>query len=198
MKARSALLSGAAAAVIAMSAGPATAAPDTLVYDIVAGWTVQTDRAHGFRCFMEARYEGSSMIRLGYDEAGERMHLVVGDPVWDTLVPGKDYAVTIRFGDAPPWSGSATGHVVEGETDRMALRFAIDTSRRSAFVDQLMTAYSVDVSHDGGGSVNLSLAGSYRAALKLDECQESMARVEDGSRAEPERPARGDVLSASN
>lgn len=199
MKARSALLSAAAASVLAIGGGPATAASDTLVYEIVAGWTIHTDRARGFRCFMEARYEGSSMIRLAFDETGERMHLLVGDPVWDTLAAGDNYAATIRFGDASPWSGSATGHVVQGETNRTALRFEIESSGRSAFVEQLMKAHSVDVSYEGGDSLNLSLAGSYQAALKLTECQESMARVEGGGpRPESEPPARRDAFAVSN
>ena len=188
------------ATVFALAIAAATASADTFVYDIVGGWTIHTDRGRGFSCFMQAQYEGGSTIRVGFDATGELMHLMVADPVWESLRPGIDYPVEIRFGDEPPWSGHATGYLVDGESPQTTLRFEVGTAGRADFVEQLMRAYSVDVSLDGGAALSLSLAGSYRAALKLTECQEAMVGTDEAPRAEPEPDSdprsRGGELSA--
>lgn len=167
----------AALALVACAVGTSASAADTFVYDIVGGWTVHTDRARNFTCFMQARFEGDSVIRLGYDMNGRGVQIFVADPAWSSISPDTTYSAEISFGDETAWQGEATGVTLDEDSGLRALSFAVDAGRAQGLKDQLMRRYSVSVAYDGREPVTLSLGGSYRAGLKLDECQESMAEV---------------------
>lgn len=176
------VFSGATALVLLTSAGPSFAARDTFVYDIVAGWTVHTDRARDFACFMEAEFDGGSVLQAGYDDSSGGLYMAVADPAWGSITDGESYDVEIVFGEQSAWSGNATGISLENEANQQGLRFDVEDGPADAFMQQLMGEYSVSVARGGGDPVTLSLDGSYAAALRLDECQQEM--VEEN--AEPE------------
>lgn len=196
MKSLSRLMEGAALAALVGAAGAGHAASDTFVYEIVSGWTVHTDRARDFSCSMEARYEGGSVIRLGFDEGGDSMYLVVGDPAWAALEVGRRYEAEVAVGDESAWASRASAVVMDEEAGLRGLRVDLGPDRGEAVTRRLMREYSVTVGYDGGEPLELSLGGSYQAGLKLTECQEAMAELRDRSGPASETQAEADTLSA--
>lgn len=167
-------LSGLAAAALFGFSGPAATASDTFVYEIVAGWTIRTDLTQNYACYAETLYEGESILRVGFD-ADKRLFVRVGDPQWNRIQAGGSYDVAFDFGDDAVWTRSAEGYAFDTETAQPGLHVDIARDEAERFMTAFMHELALDVTFEDREALSLSLAGSYRAGTKLDECQATMA-----------------------
>jgi hypothetical protein len=167
--------------------GVSAAAGDTIVYEIVSGWTIRTDLNQNYACYAETLFEGDSIIRVGFD-ATKSVFVTVGDPSWSAIEPGETYSVELDFGDDAPWASSGSGVALDTETAQPGLHVEIDSADGRRFIDAFMKQLVVDVSFEDREALSLSLAGSYRAGAKLDECQAAMAELRRPTHSEPAEP----------
>jgi hypothetical protein len=165
-----------AVALLAALAAPVgtLAAPGEVVYDIVAGWTIRTDLNQDYACYAETTYEGQTILRVGYD-AGRKLFVRVGDPEWASLEAEQSYGVELDFGDESTWSEQASGYAFNTDAGQPGLIFEIDAEKARPFLRAFREQVAVDVTLEGRQPISLSLAGSYRAGARLEDCQVEMA-----------------------
>jgi hypothetical protein len=140
-----------------------------LVYGNVSGWTVLTDPDHDYHCFAEARYEGGSFIRVGFNSS-DALYMTVGDAAWTDAVAGRDYMLDLKFDDEDSRRFSSTGI-----SDGNGLRLVVPEDQRGSFMKDFMSRYSISIGRSEHEAVTLSLGGSHNATRMLEECQVSMA-----------------------
>jgi hypothetical protein len=147
-----------------------SSAADPLVYGNVSGWTVWTDPSQQYSCFAEARYEGASSIRAGFDAVDGTLYVSFDDASWSRVVANREYELELEFDDGTAQAFRSTG-LAEGK----GVRFTVPDERRGPFVDAFIHGYWVSVTPAALEPVMLSLGGSSAAMGLLEECQDSMA-----------------------
>ena len=155
-------------------------AGDGLVFGNTSGWTVFTDPARDYRCSAEARYEGGSLIRLGYDVA-DTLYLAVMDPDWN--VTGSSAVQLARLGFDDRREFSVRGEAIPSSDHSSAgIRVNIPADVHDAFVADFMASHTLTIALENGNPLDLSLAGSLGAVRMLGDCQRSMSRHSDAAR----------------
>jgi hypothetical protein len=163
--------------VIGISAGLAAlpavvGAANTFVFGNVSSWTVRTDPEHAYRCFAEVLYEGGTSIRIGYNNGEGSLYLSVTDPSWAGIRPGSKHEAAVLFDDAATFELAAMGIA----TESTGVNLTIPDVSRHAFLQDFMARHIMSVKVEGSRPLDLSLAGSHRATLMLEECQGSMVQ----------------------
>jgi len=163
--------------ITALAASPVVSAGDSLIYGNVSSWTVHTDPEHSYRCFTEVRYEGGTSIRIGYNTTAGDLYLSVSDASWGRMSPGSEQDMTISFDDTAQRQIAGNGIAMGARGESAAVSLAIPGQSRQSFLRDFMARHTMTVSIASAEAIDLSLAGSHRAALMLEECQVAMARV---------------------
>jgi hypothetical protein len=163
--------------VVALTASPmAIGAGNTYVYGNVSGWTVRTDPNHGYRCFTEARYEGDTLIRLGFNSADSSLYVSVSVPAWSNVDEGGRQSAQLMFDNEIVLDISAVGMSIGSGWEAPGLRMTIPAETQESFIRDFMARHAITVTIGNIDPVELSLAGSHGATRLLQECQSSMAR----------------------
>jgi len=74
----------------------------------VHGWNVMVDPQMGNGCLIQTVYEDLSVVRIGYDAAGNRGYFVVFHEGWKNFEPGQQYPITFDL-DGERFEATATG-----------------------------------------------------------------------------------------
>jgi len=165
----------AAGIVAALAFSPAiVSAGNTFVYGNVSSWTVRTDPEQSYRCFAEVLYEGGTSIRIGYNSEQGDLYLSVTDPAWSGIRTGSAQGTTISFDDEESVHFDGTGIGMSSGGTSAGVSVTIPQSARPAFLRDFMARHTMSIGLDGAEPLDLSLAGSQRATMLLDECQASM------------------------
>lgn len=142
-------------------------ADNELVYGNVSGWTITTDPQSGYVCSAEARYEGGSFLRIGYESTGDTSLVVmVSDPDWNALLTDASYSLELRFDTDNPQILTGTGLV-----DRGAYRIVVAAEHSDDFLQKVGHRYALSIGAVDREPVILSLGGSLAATRMLAECQ---------------------------
>jgi hypothetical protein len=146
---------------------------DMPLYAEVGYWDVRVDTTLDNGCFLMTIYEGDSVLRMGFNQTEGNVYMLVSDPSWNSLEAGKKYEMQIEFGNAGKWNGDATA-VTLGDAETPFLWFDLVGSKVGGFIDEFMREHNVKFFYKSKQILALKLTGSYKAGLKLAECQELM------------------------
>jgi len=163
-------------ALLLLAASVASAVDTAEEYATLGGWTIAVDRTLGDGCFATARYEGGSMLRLGFDINDENAYLILGNAKWGSIELGKEYAIRIKFSGHEPWGANAVGFSFDppASDSYLWIRIAGEADKMDAFVLEYMESSEVEITSNGTLIGKLDLTGSNQAGEKLLECQESV------------------------
>lgn len=165
-------------AIVALVGAPSHAT--TMQYATVGSWQIRVDPNAGYGCFTYAVFDGGASLRFALDfrsEAGSPLFVVLGNPEWASIEYGKDYPIAIRFGRKKRWTAEATGYSFEPPKDQTYLRFEVKRSQIKDFLDDFMRQTHVAFDYQGKEILNLTLRDSYKAGLKLIECQKEVNEI---------------------
>ena len=163
----------ASAAVIGLTLVQTGLAEDAPLYDTYGNWSIRVDTSLDYGCFLFSEFEGGSVFRLGVDRTDGSVYVLVGNPDWKSIEFGKTYPVSMKFGDESPWSADATGFSFDLPKDQpfLSVQVAMNPETMGLFMAEFMEESSFQLFYRGSSVANLSLKGSYAAAMKLFECQ---------------------------
>lgn len=172
--------------------GSTTVAEEMPEYATVGNWSVRVDTSLNYGCFLFAKYEKGSLVRLQIDPSDNSVYLLLGDPNWESIEYGKNYPVKLTFGDETPWTADAAGFSFDPPQDQPFLSITVSTEGDSlyTFVSEFMQESNFQLYYNDKSIQNLALRGSYKAALKLFECQKaanSLLDEQDPFEAPPAR-----------
>lgn len=166
-----ALLAAALAPVAASAQG------NTIVFDNVGGWTVRTDPAREYRCFIEADYDNGSSMRAGFNSESGQFYITVADYRWDWIELGVPYVVSLQFDDEPAQEFEATGVVLETDYIQPGFELVLPQELEDSVVAQFMYLTEMQLRHGEDTELTLGLFGTQRAVESLEGCQIKMAQT---------------------
>ena len=159
--------------------GAPAKAEDSPLWSHSGDWEIRVDTTLDYGCFALAGYEEDTVLRIGLDPSEGNGYIMVGDPDWQSLEEGKDYAMRVRFGRATPWEAEASALRL-GDLPVLVFRFSDITVIR-----EFMRKREVAFIYRGRTITTLSLSGSYRAFEEVVRCQEQVSAGLIGSGADP-------------
>lgn len=157
------------AAYVAIATLSDSQADETFEYATVGAWQIRVDPTLGATCFMMAEFVDGSVLRLGHEES--IVHVILGNPNWRSIEYGRIYPLELFFGDNKPWSGDSVGFTFDPPDDQAFLRMDIESDLSNDFLTQVMQERFMVVRYAGKEILQLSLDDSFRATLKMAECQ---------------------------
>lgn len=153
-----------AAALFTLSAQGATA-QGLIDKGYVAGWNVMVDPAFGNGCLIQTVYQDLSVVRIGYDNTGNRGYFVVFHKGWGQIETGRDYNITFDL-DGRRFDAVATGF----RQDRIPGAGVFFTDRD--FIHSIAQAKVLTVYNQAGEKViAIDLKGSAKALDYARQCQ---------------------------
>ena len=174
---------------------PTVNADDMPLFATAGDWDIRIDTTLNNGCFVMGQYEGGTGFRLGLNANDNSIYMIVGDPNWQSIEMGKVYSVEIVFGDETPWTADALGMSFDPPEDQPFLLIGVETDRDSmiTFMREFMQESSFQLYYNDNSILALQLTGSYKAGMKLFECQEavnSFNNDDDPFRNPPKRNAK--------
>jgi len=167
---------------IAVAPTAALAQGNTIVFDNVGGWTVRTDPAHEYRCFIEADYDNGSSVRAGFNTDSGNFYITVADYRWEWIELGVPYVVSLQFDEEPAQNFDATGVVLETQYVQPGLRIELPQEFEDSVVARFMHLAEMHLAHEEeGAELTLGLFGTQRAVESLDGCQIRMAQTAEST-----------------
>jgi hypothetical protein len=160
-------------AALALTAAAATA--DTILWKTVGGWDISFyPNSAGCQAFAE--FEEGTLFFIGFDNANASgalaLDITMMDRRWTSLEGGKEYSITINFGDETPWTLNMDGVVVQ---DMPGLNIMIDASSDEAglFIDEFQRETRMAWAYGNASLGRYTLRGSRRAFDEVFACQRS-------------------------
>jgi hypothetical protein len=165
------LLSTLAAGFLALSVNGAVA--QTIDWKTIGGWDISFyPNSEGCQAF--ALFEEDTAFFIGFDNTDNILALDVTllDQRWESIQDGKDYSVTLNFGDETPWTLEMGGIQTDGYP---GLNIMIDASSDEAdlFIDEFQRETRMVWSFQGSELGRYTLRGSRRAFDEVIACQRS-------------------------
>ena len=161
-------------------------------YADAGGWGIWIDASMGGACFASTRFEGGATLRVSFDvrEGVDRvLFVLVGDRRWASIEYGKIYHITVRLGRKGPWEVAAVGYSFDPPEDQPFLQFEVERQyTRQGLLDFMQQDFFA-VEYKGREILRLDLEGSYRAGLKMMECQRKSLDAKVKGAADPFRGA---------
>lgn len=168
------------ACAVLMMAWPAERAfAETLEFGTAGNWSISVDPTINNSCFAFTTFVDGSAFRLGFDmrpDAGSPFFVILGNIKWKSIEYGKEYPIDLTFGNKPPWSGNATGFSFDPPQDQTWLRVGVGKDTGAEFLTEFMKQQFVTVKYSGKEILRLNLKDSYKAGLKLIECQKKASQ----------------------
>lgn len=177
------------ASLVAYFVGPnMVAAQDVVDWNPnVRGWYIGVDRTIGTSCFMYGMFEGNTALRLQFNRQAGTFQFLIGDVDWQSLEPGKLYALSVQFGNREPWTGDAEAIAMGENFNMLALTVPFRDEKDGAreFINELMRLNGVTVRYDGKQIAELSLRGTYAAAQEMMNCQREIMGATSSTPSDP-------------
>lgn len=174
-----ALIYTCAALMMAWPADRAFAEPRE--FGTAGNWTIAIDTTINNSCFALATFIDGSAFRIGFDMrpgAGNPFFVILGNINWKSIEYGKEYPIDLIFGNEPPWSGNASGFSFDPPENQTWLRVGVGKDTGAEFVSEFMKQRFVAVKYSGKEILRLALKDSYKAGLKLIECQKQASQTQ--------------------
>lgn len=168
-----------AAALIAL---PLPGLADTILWKEIGGWDISFyPGAEGCQAF--AIFEEGTAFFIGFDNTDNMLALDVTliDERWGAIEAGKEYPITVKFGNESPWTLDMNGLDIDGHP---GLNIMIDAGADQAglFVDEFQREISMEWFYSGRSLGRYTLRGSRRAFNEVIACQKSyFAALESNS-----------------
>lgn len=137
----------------------------------VGGWDIRVDMTLGYGCFVMAEYKSGTVFRTGFDITNGKGYIIVGNKEWASLEEGKEYPLSLKFGNEPAWSGDAIGFQFNN-TGGVYLYIVFSNLD---LLEEFMRKTSVEIRYQENLIATLSLKGSYSAFMEAIRCQKTMA-----------------------
>ena len=138
-------------------------------YRKVGAWDIMIDDTLGHGCFIFASYPSGDILRVGIDNTKSlpTAYMYLGNPAWQSLVPGNPYTVSIAFDNTgTPFEWHGVARVISD--GYKLLSFSFDNAE---FMRALADHASIQVFYQGHKLVGLNLPGAQAALQTLVECQ---------------------------
>lgn len=153
----------AAAALVLLSLGPASA-QELKDFGFTDGWNIMIDPQLGNGCLIQRVVSENSVVRIGYDAAGNRGYVTVFDRKWGQIRDGDSYPVTFDL-DGETFEATAKGFHL-GKVPGAGIFF----SDRD-FVHAIAKRRVMRISGQNGKVMDIDLTGSANALRHARECQ---------------------------
>jgi len=182
------------ALIATLIVAPITAAADTVLWKNVGGWDISFyPGSEGCQAF--AVFEQDTAFFIGFDSTGDTLTLEVTilDQRWGSIEQGKEYDISVKFGNESPWNVSMDGLNIDGYP---GLNIEIDasTDQASLFVDEFQRETRMAWSYSGALLGQYTLRGSRRAFEEVIACQRSYADAQ-ASQSDPFATSKTDPFS---
>lgn len=155
------------------------ASADTIDWKTVGGWDISFyPGSSGCQAF--AVFDGNTAFFIGFDGNDSELSLDVTilDERWSSIQDGKDYSISVKFGDESPWTLGMTGTVVD-DYSGLNLMIDIGTDEAELFVDEFQRENSMEWTFSGNQLGHYTLRGSRRAFNEVIACQRSYLEALD-------------------
>ena len=171
-------IAGAIAA--ALTVLPLAAQAETIKWKDVGAWDISFyPGSEGCQAF--AVFEEGTAFFIGFDNTDDLLALDVTliDSRWSSIEDGKEYPITVKFGNETPWTLDMNGILVD---DYPGLNIMIDAGKDQAalFVDEFQRKTSMEWSYSGSSLGRYTLSGSRRAFDEVVACQQSYFQALEG------------------
>ncbi|MEO0945186.1 MAG: hypothetical protein AAFY06_10145 [Pseudomonadota bacterium] len=154
-----------------LAALPANA--DVSPWKEVGGWDISFyPNSRG--CLGMANYDSGTSFFIGFSmpDDGLLFEISLMNDDWVSIEKGKEYSITVTFGDENPWTLDMYG---EKFGTLPGLQFTIDANAESSgrFVDEFKRETSMTWSFNGNSLGYMTLRGSRNAFDEVVACQRS-------------------------
>lgn len=167
-------------ALLSVIAPPALCRSGEIVkWGQVGGWSIEVDRSVG-GCFALQRYADGTGIRLGFEPNKNSVYLMLGNPAWKSLEPGKLYQIRFVF-DGP------RSHVRELRADVFGGSVYLDQpSIGVEFAKDFMQRNELSIYYQGTEIARLPLTNTNDVMAEVLECQKEVSSTgNQGSSGDP-------------
>ncbi len=156
-------------------ATPFAAPAEVIDWKTVAGWDISFyPESEGCQAF--ALFEEDTAFFIGFDSTEDILSVDVTllDDRWVSIEAGKEYNVSVTFGDETPWDVTMDGLKSDGYA---GLNIMIDASsdEASLFIEEFQRETRMEWSFNGNLLGRYTLRGSRRAFDEVIKCQKSYA-----------------------
>lgn len=160
--------------------------------DDVKGWSIRVDSSIGDGCFMSGTFKEGTALRVQINPSAKRLQLLIGNAKWHSIADHKKYALAVKFGNRPAWTGNASGMHL-GALPMLLLNIGTKKGYADAFAKELMQANFVRVTFHGKQIAKLSLNGTYAAMQEVYACQKEMEKYnQDPFKEQSSTPSNSD------
>ncbi len=156
-----------------LAVGLTGATAETIDWKTVGGWDISFyPSSEGCQAF--ALFEEDTAFFIGFDNTGDILALDVTllDARWSSIEDGKEYSVTLNFGNETPWTLEMDGVKTD---DYPGLNIMIDAGSDEAdlFIKEFQRETRMEWSFGGNRLGRYTLRGSRRAFDEVITCQRS-------------------------
>lgn len=158
----------------ALLAMMATSAPAEVIrWKTVGGWDVSFYSSQE-GCLAYTKYQRGTQFYIGFDGSFGDIHIDVSliDSRWASIEEGKEYAVTVKFGNEVPWNLDMSGRRFN-RTPGLLLNYPAVSDEARRFLREFMRETKMVWSYDGIRLGDYSLRGSQAAMTEVIKCQRS-------------------------
>jgi hypothetical protein len=158
------------AALLVLLAPLAAAAQETEPWGGYGDWRIYIDPGLNNGCFAVLGFEGGGFFRAGIDQTDESAYVMMWRPEWQSLQPGQDYDLNLRFGAQDlTWNGPARADDFPG--GGRYLRFGTGDF---TLLEDVLNEGRVTISYQGKEITDFDLKDSDQAMLGVLECQDEV------------------------
>ncbi|MEY8829251.1 hypothetical protein AB9K34_12720 [Sedimentitalea sp. XS_ASV28] len=152
--------------VAILALGSVSASAQALIdKGFVSGWNVMVDPSFGNGCLIQTVYQDLSIVRIGYDAAGNRGYFVVFHDGWGKIEKDKKYDITFDL-DGQKYDAVATGFV-QDHVPGVGVFFEDREFIHAIARKKVMTVYNAA----GERVIAIDLKGSAKALDYARKCQ---------------------------
>jgi len=140
-------------------------------------------------CGTVTRYERGTGFSLAFDSTSEGIFIDISivDPRWRSIESGKEYRVTMRFGDEQLWTLDMEGQRFD-RLPGLMLTYPAGSARAKRFLAEFMRETRMIWWYDGVRLGDFSLRGSQVAMQEVMACQRSFEEATTGESDPFSRP----------
>lgn len=163
-----------AAMALAIAIAPRGAQAETTLWKQVGSWDVSFyPESEG--CSAYVSFNGGVEFFIGLDGRNNTIDLeiLIFHPSWRSIEKGKQYSVTVAFGDESPWTLEMLGRQSGSEIFGLGIYLPAGSEEAGNLVDEFMREVDMDWSYNNVSLGKLALRGSRAAFETMIECTTS-------------------------
>lgn len=160
-------------AIAAMTFTASSAAADLIHWKTVGWWDISFySEQEG--CLAQVDYDDGTTFFIGFARVdGEvMMDITLIDESWQSLEPGKEYPIEVRFGNESPWTVEMYADLY-GDDPGLAVLLTLNGVNADRFIDEFQRKSDMVWSFRGHRLGHFNLRGSRRAMDETIACQRS-------------------------